>query len=85
MAVVISDHALVRWLERVHGIDLSAFRSAIAEITQGAADKGACGVVKDGHTYVIKNNTVVTVVPGRLSIIEDQHRHCRRLLTEASI
>lgn len=48
--VQISDHALVRWLERVHDIDMDWFRAKLAEIAQPYADarvKHAC----DGWIY----------------------------------
>jgi hypothetical protein len=61
----VTDHALVRWLERQHGADLRAYREAIAQTVKDAVNVGASKVTIDGMTYVLEKNNVVTVVPGR--------------------
>lgn len=63
-AVRVSDHAVVRYLERVRGVDIRAVRAEIAEVVALAEEHpGANGVRSGGHVYRIKNNTVVTVAP----------------------
>lgn len=64
---VVSDHAVLRYLERVSGVDVEAIRHAIGvQVALGAA-LGASGVSVDGLTYVIQHTlgrpTVVTVIP----------------------
>jgi len=67
--VTVSDHALVRYLERVKGIDIEAACAEVAEIAGVAAALGATCKVHAGHCYVIAGYTVTTVLPegGRLS------------------
>lgn len=68
-AFEISDHALVRYLERKHGLDASAMRAAmIAEVSESAKQvkvKGeATGLVANDLVYVVSRDfLVVTVYP----------------------
>jgi len=59
----VSDHALVRYAERVQGVDLGPRRRDIARRVAAAADAGANAVVIDGWRYVIEDRVVVTVMP----------------------
>lgn len=65
----ITDHALVRYLERKHGLDASAMRAAmIAEVSESAKQvkvKGeATGLVANDLVYVVSRDyLVVTVYP----------------------
>lgn len=61
--VRVSDHAIVRYLERVQGLDLSDLRREIEEIAAPAARCGATCVVRDGFRYVLTDGVVVTVAP----------------------
>lgn len=62
--VRVTDHALVRWLERVHGMDMEFFRDQIRAIAGPAAAVGASGWKRDGFIYVISpGGAVVTVKP----------------------
>tara|TARA_R110002094_G_scaffold160396_10_gene145819 strand:- start:4979 stop:5209 length:231 start_codon:yes stop_codon:yes gene_type:complete len=59
----ITDHAVLRYLERVNGVDVKAARADIArrmEIARG--HQGLCAVVSDGFRYKIKGRAVVTVL-----------------------
>lgn len=58
----ITDHAVVRYLERVKGIDVEAVRSEIAEIVGRGVQLGAQSVLLDGMRYRLEGNYVVTVV-----------------------
>ena len=60
--VRVSDHAVVRWLERVHGIDMEFFRDEIRAIAGPAAAVGAAALRKDGFVYKLSDGAVVTVV-----------------------
>lgn len=59
----ITDHAVVRYLERVKGVDMKAVRREIAKAVQIAEDHPtACGVLKGGHSYKLSGNTITTVL-----------------------
>lgn len=62
----VTDHALLRWMERVKGIDLDAIRAEIATPDiRAAIAAGVRSVVTHGHTLVIENGFVITVLlPG---------------------
>lgn len=62
---IITHHALVRYLERVVGIDVEAHRRAIEERTALAVEHGACAVVSEGWRYTITDCHVTTVMPRR--------------------
>ncbi|WP_151720199.1 hypothetical protein [Gemmobacter serpentinus] len=51
--VVITDHAVLRYLERVGGFQIEALRAALAARLQPGAATGAGAVVIDGYAYVI--------------------------------
>ncbi|UXU74342.1 MULTISPECIES: hypothetical protein [unclassified Paracoccus (in: a-proteobacteria)] len=65
--VIVSDHAILRYLERVGGFDIARLRREIAQRVQAAADVGAGAVVIDGHSFLIDKGefgpVVVTVLP----------------------
>jgi hypothetical protein len=73
----VTDHALLRWMERVKGIDLEAIRAEIATPDICAAiAAGARSVVTHGHTLVIENSLVITVLlPG----MRPKHKGQRRV------
>ena len=67
---IITDHALIRWIERIQGIDLSAFRMEIASTCAAAIAAGASCVITDRGTFVLASGKVVTILepgerPGR--------------------
>lgn len=49
----VSDHAVLRWLERVEGVDVSGIRRRIANATRSASERGASGVRVEGVTFTI--------------------------------
>ena len=56
----VTDHCLIRWLERVRGFNLDRDRREIQEICAGMTS----GTVKShGHYFEIENNAVVTITP----------------------
>lgn len=65
--VIVSDHAILRYLERCGGFDIQRLRREIADRTQAGADAGAGAVVIDGHSLMIERGehgpVVVTVLP----------------------
>jgi hypothetical protein len=69
--VRVSDHAIVRWLERVEGLDLDIIRGDISG-RRPAAASGAKVLRRDGHAFILDHGTVVTVLP------DDRRRLPRR-------
>lgn len=61
--VRVSDHALLRYLERVKGIDVEAARAEVASICGIASTLGARSVAGEGHVFLIADYTVTTVLP----------------------
>lgn len=59
----ISDHAMLRYLERVVGIDVQSHRHEVEAIVAQAVELGACGLVHDGWRYAIDDFRIVTVRP----------------------
>lgn len=66
--VRVSDHALLRFLERAGGYDVEGFRTTIETSLKraitAANDIGSTDLIilADGLTYVVKNNVVVTIL-----------------------
>lgn len=63
----VSDHALVRFLERVGGFDVEQLRGAIeASLGRAAAAAAELGfpdhlIVADGFVYIVREGVVVTM------------------------
>lgn len=61
----VSDHALVRWLERVHGVDMEWFRAALANDIARLVALDNQLINRDGVTYLIRGGRLVSVTPGK--------------------
>ena len=59
--VHVSDHALLRYLERVEGVDVAAARRAIARTCRVGVEHEAAGVVANGFRFKLNGCTVTTV------------------------
>ncbi|MGS4945179.1 hypothetical protein ACVDG3_06845 [Meridianimarinicoccus sp. RP-17] len=57
----VTDHAVLRYMERVMGYDIEAVRALIATQVETAVAVGACGLKKDGFTFRLEGENVVTV------------------------
>jgi hypothetical protein len=58
----ITDHAVLRYLERVRGLDVDAVRAEMADRVAFASEHPGCtAVVSSGWRYRIRNGVVVTV------------------------
>ncbi|WP_127088343.1 hypothetical protein [Aquabacter cavernae] len=64
---IVTDHAVLREVERVHGIDVEAVRLHIAHRVRHAVAAGAAGLISEGHRYIFRGGKVVTVLPGERS------------------
>jgi hypothetical protein len=63
--VHVTDHAVLRYLERAHGLDVEAIRAHLAGRALTGAQLGAAAVVVDGIKLVLRDTTVVTVIERR--------------------
>ena len=71
----VSDHALLRYLERVLRIDVEAHRCEVGrKVDRAMVHPGACGVRVGGFTYKLRGQVVTTVVPSD----KPSHRTPRR-------
>lgn len=64
----VSDHAVLRWLERVAMIDIEMVRRQIYSETREALISGAERAVINGTDYRIRGGVVTTVISGRRNI-----------------
>lgn len=78
----ITDHALVRWLERTGAVEIEPLRIALAQsLNRAIAAAETIGaeqflILADGMVYVIRDHALVTVIP-------EDNRHLRaRLLSQ---
>ena len=59
----ITDHAVIRYLERVHDVNIEALKRQM--LTEGDItniNMGCTKIKKGGHCYVVENKTVVMVI-----------------------
>ena len=59
--LIVSEHALIRYLERVNGIDMEEIREKILSPLVRAAMSQGDGKVKGNYTVVFQNRVVVTI------------------------
>lgn len=70
--VRVCDHALLRFIARVGGLDVETLRASLEASLQrsvNAADKIGCkdlAVIADGNKYIIVDGTVVTVLDAKM-------------------
>lgn len=62
--VVVSEHAMLRYIERVLGIDLDELNKKIINETDAKqiSSLGNCTYSKDGFKLKVKNNKVITIL-----------------------
>lgn len=62
---IVSEHALLRYIERIHGIDIEEVRKRIltsATIQAARIVKSGKFPLEGGGQAIIKNNTIVSIV-----------------------
>jgi dTDP-4-amino-4,6-dideoxygalactose transaminase len=63
--IKVSDHALIRYIERVKGIDLEGYRAEMLSVERRAAiNAGATAITIDGAKFVVKDRAIVTCIKG---------------------
>lgn len=76
--VHVSDHALLRYLERVLEVDIETHRRQIGARVSRVLDiegaDGASGVVMDGFSYKLQGRTVTTIMEAGSANIRTGHR-----------
>ena len=62
---IVSEHALLRYIERVYGIDLDELRGKILnpQTKEWIEQFGSGKIPSDGCRLIVKNRVVVTVEP----------------------
>jgi hypothetical protein len=58
----ISDHALVRWLERIEGQDVEAIRAKIVRAIGDRLETGATRIRYQGITFRADKGVLITVI-----------------------
>ncbi len=64
----VTDHALVRYLERVEGMDIETLRRQIGRIVQQGIEHEANGVISGGIDPAERQVSVVTIISRRAEI-----------------
>lgn len=64
LRITVTDHAVLRFLERAHNLPVERLRARMAEICATEAAQGARIVVHHGVQMIIENGRVVTVLRG---------------------
>lgn len=76
----VSDHAVLRYMERSMGLNVDLVRQHIADICSGAAAVGAVCVRSEGLRFEIGKNVVITVRPdGQSPSRTDRDRNQRAI------
>ncbi len=57
---IVTDHAVLRYLERQHGLDVETIRASIRDICQPGIRYGASGVLSGKGKFVLQDGRVVT-------------------------
>lgn len=63
----VSDHAVLRYMERAMDLNVEIVREHIATLCQPAAHAGAVCIRAEGVRFEISNNAVTTVTPDRVT------------------
>ena len=69
---IVTDHAVVRYLERVYGVDIVALKRRIERTTEGGREQGANAVLCDGVRYRLSQNGRVVTVIGQSGVISNR-------------
>lgn len=57
----VTDHAVLRYLERAHGLDIEAVRSHLAGRAMTGVQLGASAVIIEGVKLILKDSVLITV------------------------
>jgi Iap family predicted aminopeptidase len=77
--VEVSDHAVLRWLEREHGLDVGAVKAMIAGIVKDGAELEAASVVLGHVRFVLKDRTGLEGEASGIVVVTTAKRHTLRV------
>jgi len=73
--IKVTDHAALRYLQRVKGVDIDAVKMEMAELVHTAGEHPSCSaVVCEGFRYAINGGTVITVTRSKMPTIRSAGR-----------
>jgi phage terminase large subunit GpA-like protein len=88
MRVIVTDHALLRYIERVCGVDLVKLREIIAEEVRVPAKVGATTVTINGYVYCLVERdsdvAVTTILDPSMRANRHKRHHRRGIYKDAS-
>jgi len=70
--IIVSDHAVLRWLERRYGLNSEAFRQEIREVFEREGE-----FTRDGFRFVARDNRITTILPVRPGVNRCPGEHGR--------
>jgi hypothetical protein len=73
--IPVTDHAVLRYLERICGVDVLAVRRKIHALAITGIAKGARGGKRDGIVYRLRGGEVATVFAADPLMVRQQHAH----------
>lgn len=79
-ALRVTDHALIRYLERAMGLNIDIVRQHMETICAGPAAIGAVCVRAEGVRFEICNNAIVTVRPDSLEPSNTSRKRSQRAI-----
>lgn len=62
---IVTDHAVLRYLERAHGVDVAAIRAHIAGLVATGVERGALAVKAENVRFLLIDGRVITVLHRR--------------------
>jgi hypothetical protein len=72
---LITDHALLRYIERVHGVDVERLKAQILNDFVRSAIKGGANVIKTKEcTFMVEHGRIVTTLTHGMSAIPKQYK-----------
>ena len=78
----VTDHAVLRHLERVQGIDIEAVRRELGFKVDAAIEAGATATISDGIKYVLVEDRLVSCVAVKSVPLRDGRKRRRRIREE---
>jgi hypothetical protein len=78
----VTDHAVLRHLERVQGIDVEGVRRELGFKVDAAIEAGATATVAEGIRYVLVENRLISCVPVKSTPQRNGRKRRRRIREE---
>jgi hypothetical protein len=78
----VTDHAVLRHLERVLGVDVEAIRRELGHKVDAAVEAGAVATVSEGIRYILIEDRLVSCVPVKSTPVRGRAMRRRRVRDE---